>query len=130
MATVVCLVMVETNCLVVVWIWLRSVRKDKHFGKTSLVHFHKMARVSKAERLWHAKNWLRRGLVNYDEQRCQQFLEPRIEAMRVEQYFRISLDDEAVLYLHGAFLDHPVKFQMFLFMFWAHYWDGASGYWN
>ena len=85
---------------------------------------------SKAEKARHAKNWLMRNLANYDENRYKQFLEPKVEAMRLEQYFRIELNANAVLVLHEAFVDYPRHFQMFIYLFWAKYWDNVDGVWK
>ena len=88
-----------------------------------------MAQTSNAEYVWQARNWMRRSLVNYDEKVHKQFLESRTEAMRVEQYFRCFLNDNVVTVLYEAFKDHPIHFQMFLYMFWAKYWNRADGFW-
>ena len=68
--------------------------------------------------------------MNYDLHACKQFLEPKLEAMRMEQYFRVHLDDNAVLHLCEAFREKPTHFQMFIYMFWAEYWDKASEQWK
>jgi len=88
-----------------------------------------MSTLSRSEKVWHAKNWLRRNLVNYDENRYKQFLEPKFEAMRLEQYFRVELNDDSVLVLHAAFIDHPRHFQMFIYTFWAKYWNSVEEFW-
>ena len=90
----------------------------------SLVFSKAMAKRSAEECVWHERNWMRRSLVNYDEKVHKQFLEPRDESMRVEQYFRCS-----VTVLYNAFLAHPINFQMFLYLFWAKYWNRTDGFW-
>ena len=96
----------------------------------SLAFSKAMSKRSAAECLWHARNWMRRSLANYDEKVHKQFLEPRDEAMRVEQYFRCFLNDNSVTVLYNAFMAHPIHFQMFLYLFWAKYWNRADGFWT
>ena len=86
--------------------------------------------MKRAERVWHANNWLRRELANYHTGVCKQFLAPDLEAARLEQFFRLQLNSDTIECLYDDFAEKPKHFQMFIYIFWARYWDTEFQVWK
>ena len=86
--------------------------------------------MKRAERVWHASNWLRRELANYGTGVVKQFLSPDVEAARLEQFFRLQLSPDTLLCLYEHFVEKPNHFQMFIYIFWAQYWDTEFQFWK
>lgn len=82
-----------------------------------------------AEHVSDAKNWLSKQLGNYWNEDVRQFIRPPTEAMRIERYFRIYIDDGCLVFLHRQFEHSPDFFQVFLFQFWKLYFDLQANTW-
>ena len=86
--------------------------------------------MDRKEKIWHARNWLHHQLGIYWRQEMQHQLMDRDLQLLVEQYFKIFMDDGAVLLMHCYFKDYPYDFQIFLLQFMTEYYDKLKGKWK